>query len=161
MSSQDQGAPDMTDQSAHAPLDEPNTDLSSNRTGMSFERTAMSADRTLMSVMRTALSLISFGFTIYQFISKFTDQKPHAAVAARNFGVTLIVLGIGILVVGLGDHFRELRGLHQRRQVLYAADLLHRGTPYRPSSIGVVALLLLIVGLVAIVGMVLRTGPFG
>jgi putative membrane protein len=154
----------MTDQTAqvHSPLDEPNTNLSSNRTAMSFERTAMSAERTLMSVMRTALSLISFGFTIYQFISKFTDQRPHAAVAARNFGVTLILLGMGVLVVGLLDHFSALRGLHRRRDVLYAENLLHRGAgDYRPSSIGIVGLLLLIVGLVAILGMVLRVGPFG
>ena len=155
----------MTEQAPHAgaPLDDPGTNLSpSNRTGMSFERTAMSAERTLMSVIRTALSLISFGFTIYQFISKFADQQPRAATGARNFGVTLILLGIGTLVVGLLDHFNALKGLRQRRETLYAADLLHHGmASYRPSSIGVVGFLLLFVGLIAIVGMVLRAGPFG
>jgi putative membrane protein len=155
----------MTDQSTdlpvHMPLDDPGTDLSSNRTAMSLERTSMSAERTLMSVMRTALSLISFGFTIYQFISKFADQRPHAATAARNFGISLIVLGIGILVVGLVHQFDTLKHLRQRRDALYAANLLRHAASLRPSPITIVALLLLIMGLLAIVGMALRLGPYG
>src|SRR2546430_6105063 len=80
-------------------------ELSSRRTGMSFQRTRMSADRTLMSVIRTSLSLISFGFTIYQFFQHLEDQKAlSASHAPRNFGVSLIYLGIGMLVVGILFH---------------------------------------------------------
>src|SRR5580704_10768654 len=107
---------------AHNPLDDPGTNLAASRTALAFERTRMASERTLMAVMRTALSMIGFGFTIYQFISKFTDQRPHAATAARNFGVSLILLGMGVLVVGLLDHFSALRGLHRRRDVLYAEN---------------------------------------
>src|SRR5215468_97720 len=77
------------------------TEMSSRRTGMSFHRTRMSADRTLMSVIRTALSLISFGFTIYQFFQHLAEKNliNGGTHAARNFGMTLIWLGVGMVAV--------------------------------------------------------------
>jgi putative membrane protein len=70
------------------------TELAERRTGMSFQRTRISADRTLMSVIRTSLSLISFGFTIFQVFQKLRDQNLLSGAApARNFGVTLVLLG--------------------------------------------------------------------
>src|SRR3982751_3787809 len=81
------------------------TEMSSRRTGMSFQRTRMSADRTLMSVMRTALSLIGFGFTIFQVFQKLHDANVvTTSGSARNFGETLVFLGIAMLVVGIGYH---------------------------------------------------------
>jgi putative membrane protein len=145
---------------AHNPLDDPGTNLAASRTALAFERTRMASERTLMAVMRTALSMIGFGFTIYQFISKFTDQRPHAATAARNFGVSLIVLGIGILVVGLLSQVSSLSLLRARRNSLNALGLLHNAQAFRPSPISIIAILLLIIGLVAILGMALKLGPF-
>jgi putative membrane protein len=145
---------------APGPLDDAGTNLASNRTAMSFERTRMASERTLMAVMRTALSLIGFGFTIYQFISKFENQKPHAAMAARNFGISLIVLGIGTLIVGLLSQYRSLSLLRERRNSLNALGLLHNAQAFRPSPISIIALLLLIIGLMAILGMALKLGPF-
>ena len=84
---------------------DPATEMSMRRTGMSFQRTRMSADRTLMSVIRTSLSLIGFGFTIFQVF-----QKAHEAgmlksgKAPLNFGISLVLLGIAVLVVGIGYH---------------------------------------------------------
>ena len=82
--------------------DQISVELSSRRTGMSFQRTRMSADRTLMSVIRTSLSLIWFGFTIFQVFEKLRDQSviTHGA-PARNFGVTLVALGMLMLVGGI------------------------------------------------------------
>ena len=89
-------------------------ELSSRRTGMSFQRTRMSADRTLMSVIRTALSLISFGFTIFQVFQKLRDAGTLAhAAAPRNFGVTLVLLGILMLIVGIIYHVLFMAGLRQ------------------------------------------------
>ncbi len=69
---------------------------------MSFQRTRMSADRTLMSVIRTSLSLISFGFTIFQVFRKLQQANVLAhSVAARNFGIALVLLGIAMQVVGI------------------------------------------------------------
>src|SRR5689334_20190718 len=87
-------------------LSEHRTELSTRRTGMSFQRTRLSAERTLMSVIRTSMSLITFGFTIYQFLGHLVEQKlvtgaPHAA---RNFGLALVWLGVGMTVVGIVYH---------------------------------------------------------
>src|ERR1700761_4849301 len=81
--------------------DQVSVELSSRRTGMSFQRTRLSADRTLMSVIRTSLSLISFGFTIYQFFEKVQREAPNDmhVRAPRNFGETLIYLGIAMVAV--------------------------------------------------------------
>ena len=95
--------------------DQISVELSSRRTGMSFQRTRMSADRTLMSIIRTSLSLISFGFTIFQVFEKLRDQSiiTHGA-PARNFGVTLVALGILMLVGGIVYHLQFMSELRER-----------------------------------------------
>jgi putative membrane protein len=91
--------------------DDISVELSARRTGMSFQRTRMSADRTLMSVIRTSLSLIGFGFTIFQFFQKLRDAGTLAhAAAPRNFGISLVALGILMLI---GWH-RLPRAVHVR-----------------------------------------------
>src|SRR5436190_1247739 len=97
--------------------DEAATELSSRRTGMSFQRTRMSADRTLMSVMRTSLSLISFGFTIFQFFKHMEEAKvlTSAHPSARNFGLTLLSLGAGMLAFGIMSHLSLMRYLQRLR----------------------------------------------
>jgi putative membrane protein len=149
----------MATESPHTLLDEPGTNLASSRTALALERTHLATERTLMACMRTALSLIGFGFTIYQFISKFDPTHPRAAESARNFGIALILLGIATLVVGLLSQFWTLALLRARGNGLYAAGLLHNKRTYRPSPVGIIALLLLVLGCVAIVGMALRAGP--
>jgi len=80
------------------------TELAMRRTGMSFQRTRMSADRTLMAVIRTSLSLIGFGFTIYQFLGRL--NFANSVDAARNFGVSLVVLGIAMITMGIIYHLK-------------------------------------------------------
>ena len=77
------------------------TELAMRRTGMAFQRTRMAADRTLMAVIRTALSLISFGFTIYTFFNKLKEAGVlKGAASTRYFGESLVLLGIGMLILG-------------------------------------------------------------
>src|ERR1044072_262448 len=104
----DNGKPPVT---AQSDTDRISVELSSRRTGMSFQRTRMSADRTLMSVIRTSLSLISFGFTIYQFFKGLKDQHMGPTGASpRNFGMTLILLGIAMIIAGIVFHLQFMRG---------------------------------------------------
>ena len=138
------------------------SDLAMRRTGMSFQRTRMAADRTLMAVIRTSLSLISFGFTIYQIFEKL---KEHGVLAgdrsARNFGTTLVLLGIGMLVVGIIYHSLFMLGLREERANLKNVGLIYGRSKFPPSLVLIVALLLLIVGVVAAISMVLHAGPYG
>jgi putative membrane protein len=137
-------------------------ELSSRRTGMSFQRTRMSADRTLMSIIRTSLSLISFGFTIFQVFEKLRDQNvvTHGA-PARNFGVTLVALGILMLVGGIIYHVQFMLHLREERAALAADGLVHAQSKFPVSLTLITAALLLFIGIAAIVSMLFRVGPFG
>jgi uncharacterized membrane protein YidH (DUF202 family) len=137
------------------------TEMSMRRTGMSFQRTRMSAERTLMSFIRTSLSLIGFGFTIFQFFEKLKDGGTitHAA-APRNFGTTLVLLGILMLVVGIGYHVQFMLGLRHEREAMRADGLIYAQSKFPPSITLITALILLAVGVFAILSMVFQIGPF-
>jgi len=146
---------------AKSESDKISVELAARRTGMSFQRTRMSADRTLMSVIRTSLSLISFGFTIYQVFQKAreTGLLTHAE-AARNFGVALVALGIGMLVFGIAYHIQFMLGLREVRKAMTADGLIHGQSRFPPSLTLISALLLLLIGLAAIISMLFSVGPF-
>lgn len=138
------------------------TEMSMRRTGMSFQRTRMSADRTLMSVIRTSLSLISFGFTIFQVFQKLRDQSIITGAApARNFGLALVLLGIGMLVLGILYHGQFMTGLRSERKAMVEEGLIHGQSKFPPSMTLITALILLLIGIFAIVSMVFQIGPFG
>jgi inner membrane protein YidH len=147
---------------ARSDPDRISVELSMRRTGMSFQRTRMSADRTLMSVIRTALSLIGFGFTIFQVFQKMHDAGVlKGSGAARNFGETLVYVGIGMLVVGIGYHIVFMVGLRRERATMRAQGLVHAESVFPPSLTLIVAIVLLLVGLLAIYSMVTGGGPLG
>lgn len=129
---------------------------------MSFQRTRMSADRTLMAIIRTSLSLISFGFTIYQFFEKLRASEVLAAAApARNFGRTLVVIGIGMLALGILYHLQFMRALRMQRHQMKMGDLIHGESPFPASLTLLTAIALLALGVAAILSMTLRVGPLG
>jgi putative membrane protein len=144
-------------QPEHAPLE-----LSMRQTGLSFQRTRMSADRTLMSVIRTSLSLISFGFTIFQFFRHLEETKLVAITgrAPRNFGGSLVVLGVGMLVVGIFYHVQFMLGLRHMRSDLKTQGLVHGESKFPVSLTLIVAVLLLVVGLLAMASIAFKSGPF-
>jgi len=144
---------------------EPDTStlLSMRRTGMSFQRTRMSADRTLMSVIRTSISLISFGFTISQFFSKLrqADILRGAPDAPKNFGLALVWLGIGMLVLGILYELQFMIGLRKLRSEMKSEGLIYGESHFPPSMTLLVALALLVVGILAMLSLQLDVGPFG
>ena len=138
-----------------------NTELSSRRTGMSIQRTRMSADRTLMSVIRTALSLIGFGFTIAQVFQKLRDQDIITKAAApRNFGLTLVGLGIVMLVLGIAYHVQFMLGLRHLRESMRTEGLVQGEIVFPVSLTLITALVLLAIGVAAILSMAFHIGPF-
>jgi len=141
---------------------EANTQLAMRRTGMAFQRTRMAADRTLMAEIRTSLSLISFGFTIYQIFNKLKEAGVlRAAGSARNFGVSLVLLGIGMLVLGLIYHLRFMLGLRGQRESMRSSGLVYAQSGFPPSLTFIVAVILLMIGVAAAVSMLLHVGPYG
>jgi len=145
-----------------AETDEINVELSSRRTGMSFQRTRMSADRTLMSVIRTSLSLISFGFTIFQFFRGLQgDNLLRTNAAPRNFGLTLVWLGVAMVGVGILFHIQFMLGLRRQRSEMKAAGLVHGESKFPGSYTLGVAILVLLLGIGVVANLLLHTGPFG
>ena len=123
----------------------------------------MSADRTLMSVIRTSLSLIGFGFTISQFFSKLkqADLLGGPQDAPRTFGLALVWLGIGMLVLGILYHLQFMRGLRKLRVEMKSEGLIYGESHFPTSLTLIVALALLAVGVLAMLSLQLDVGPFG
>lgn len=155
----------MSTQQPETAAMDPSTKLSIHRTELALESSLMSADRTQMSVLTTSLSLIGFGFTIhkvFQEIGKAAGQTHAFGPPGRNFGLLLVTLGIGLLTAGLINRYLYTRGLIRRWQGLYGERLLLRAPPtHKISPNMVVSVLLLLGGLLVVLGIVLRSGPFG
>jgi putative membrane protein len=145
---------------AHSSSAEINTELSSRRTRMSFQRTRLSADRTMMSIIRTALSLIGFGFTLFQIFSKLHESGVlKSSRSPRNFGETLVFMGIGMLILGIAYHVVFMVGLRRQREALEANGLIHVDREFPISLPLIVAVILLGVGITAIIAMITGEGP--
>ena len=115
-----------------------------------------------MSVIRTSLSLISFGFTIYQLFEKLKQQHIVAkAAAGRNFGSTLVLIGIAMLLLGIFYHLQFMNGLRVVRGDMKKQGLIHGDTAFPPSLTLITAVLMLVMGIFAIINMVFHIGPFG
>ncbi|HZF38270.1 MAG TPA: DUF202 domain-containing protein [Blastocatellia bacterium] len=139
-------------------------ELPSRRTALAFQRTRMSADRTLMAVIRTSLSLIGFGFTIYQFFRYLRESAGAPQLlrieAPRNFGMALVILGVVMLSLGIWRHVAFMLELRAERKTHVDQGLIPGDDKFPVSITLITAALLLMLGLVAIVGMVMRAGPF-
>lgn len=137
------------------------TELASRRTGMAFQRTRLAADRTLMAVIRTSLSLISFGFTIHKVFQGLKDSNVIAhAASERNFGISLVVIGLLVLLVGIVYHAWFMLALRKQRAKMGIDGLVHGESPFPPSMTLVAAVLVFLLGLFASISMVFGIGPF-
>ncbi len=115
-----------------------------------------------MSVIRTSLSLIGFGFTLFQIFKKLNEAGVlKSSNAARNFGETLVFLGIGMLILGISYHVTFMLGLRRERDYLQASGLVHADREFPVSLPLITALVLLGVGITAIVAMLTGFGPLG
>jgi len=116
-----------------------------------------------MAVIRTSFALISFGFTIYQFFRSLQNSGNAPAIpgaAAGNFGIALVALGVFMLVLGIVYHIRFMSELRRERREMIGEHLLKGEMSYPVSLTMIVAALLLLIGMIAIVGMLIKIGPF-
>jgi putative membrane protein len=128
------------------------TVLAEQRTDLALHRTIIAAERTLMAWVRTALSMIGFGFTIYKFFQYLPQEIATGNIrrpqAPRNLGMTLIALGTLALVAAAWQHrlFLNEIGMSQKRHIW--------------SISFVVAIFVVLIGVIAFYGVLLRSGPF-
>ena len=137
---------------------------SARRVALAFQRTRMSADRTLMAVIRTSLSLIGFGFTIYQFFRYLRETAGATQLlrgeAPRKFGMALVLLGVVMLSLGIWKHIAFMLELRAERKMFVGQGLVPGDDKFPVSITLIAATLLLTIGLIAIVSMAMRAGPF-
>ena len=144
------------------PFDVPTFELASCQASLAFERTLVSLDQSLMSSIRTSLSLIGFGFAMVLFFHQLGGQVGvNLNIPARNFGLSLVATGVGLITIGLAGHQRRFTSLKARMNDLYQRRLLLEGCPYSGRPIATLALLLLLSGLLVMAGILIRVGPFG
>ena len=87
-------------------------------------------------------------------------RRSHGA-PARNFGITLVLLGILMLIGGIVYHVQFMIHLRVQRKEMMAADLVHGESSFPLSLTLITAIILLLIGVAAIVSMVFNVGPFG
>ena len=115
-------------------------------TTLAFERTRVAFERTMMAWVRTGTSLITFGFSVYKFFQIETAGKnlDASGIGTRGFALVLIGLGLLSLLLGTIEHARDLKTLRGQY-------------PGMPASMsGVIAILLAVLGLVALGAVILR-----
>jgi len=119
---------------------DPNTRLAADRTRLAYERT-------LMAWVRTSTSLIAFGFTIYQ-VFNYLEQQPGVSpplVRPGVVGIVMMVTALVVLALALVQHRQGLRALQSE----YGA---------MPRSIAtIVAMVIAVLGVVALLAVLLRT----
>jgi len=143
-------------------LEVPAFELASRQASLAFERTLVSLDQSLMSTIRTSLSLIGFGFAMFLFFNQVGGEVGvNLRIPARNFGLSLVVIGIGLVTTGLIGHRRRYNDLRTQMDDLYRRKLLLEGCPRGRAPIAVFALLLLLSGILVMLGILIRIGPFG
>lgn len=143
------------------PLAAPTFELASRQASLAFERTLIGLDQLLMSSIRTSLSLITFGFAMILFFHQVSGEVGvNLSVPARNFGLSLVALGIGLLASGLIVHRGRHHALRRQMNDLHQRHLLAEGCPRTWAPIAVLGLLLLISGLLVMAGILIRMGPF-
>jgi putative membrane protein len=123
----------------------------------------MSADRMPMSVIRTSLSLIGFGFTIYQFFRYLREtegRRNYSEAKRHNFGLALVILEVVILWLGIWKNIAFMLELRVERKTFAGRGFIPGDVRFPISITLITATLLLLIGLVALVGMAMRAGPF-
>ena len=132
----------MNNEAMHTQL----TPESDPRVQLAYERTFLAYERTRIAWVRTALALIAFGFAIAKVLQYLREKQGETAtvMSPRVVGLLMIVIGLLSLILADWQERRAMKALRER-------------CPQLPTPIaGVVAVLIALLGVVALVGAILR-----
>lgn len=119
---------------------------------LGYERTRMAADRTLMAWIRTSVSMISFGFTIYKFFQYLRESDvlgQFPGTGPRFIGEALVITGTVLMTFAIVEYILYQRWLSR-----------HSGQKFPISVTLIGGLVITVLGLLALVNLLLRMGPF-
>jgi putative membrane protein len=130
------------------------TDLAAERTDMAIARTSMAADRTLLSWVRTSLSLMSFGFTIYKFLTYFITLPGNSAAqltnpdGPRQLGITMVGASVLCVILGMIEYYNIYRRFgKQQHQKLWGTAFIMSGLTFLLSLLLLLAIITKVGGL--------------
>ena len=116
------------------------------RVQLACERTFLAYERTRIAWVRTALALISFGFAIAKVLQYLRENRGETAtvMSPRAIGLLMIVIGLVSLILASWQDRRAIKALRAR-------------CPELPKPIsGVVAVLIALLGVLALIAGILR-----
>ena len=142
----------MSSQPIDSPAKDRGTILAEERTDVALDRTRMAAERTLMAWVRTTLSMITFGFTVFKFFQYLqqTDMAPKwRPEMPKNLGLFLVILGTGMLVLAIVQHW------------VFLKRLKGRSGKKMPLSLAIIAAFFItLMGFFALANLIFRIGGF-
>ena len=112
-------------------------------TVLAYDRTRHAYQRTMLSWVRTGTSLIAFGFAIYNFHR--ADQSSNRLIGPHEFALVMVGIGAFALLLAMLEYRQNIRALRTQ----------YRDIPPSPLP-GAVALLVSVLGLVALIAMIFR-----
>jgi len=116
------------------------------RVQLAYERTFLAYERTRIAWVRTALALISFGFAIAKVLQYLREKQGETATLMSPRGVGLAMIAIGLVSLILADR-QERRGVKSLRE----------RCPELPKPVaGTVAIMIALLGVLALIGVLLR-----
>ena len=93
-------------------------------------------------------------------VARESGSTGRRGAAAAAWLAAAWTVGLLMLISGIAYHLMFMRGLRQLRETMKEEDLIHGESSFPASFTLVVAVLLLIVGLLAIASITFRLGPF-
>jgi putative membrane protein len=140
------------------------TDPAALQAELALLRTRLAAERTLMAVVRSALGLMTFGVVLFEFVEFLRSNPANTSWpirdVARDVGVGMTALAIGLLVAGLVSSNQVSRRLRDRWDDLRDRGHIPPDDSMPASFLPAVALLLLLVATAVILRMIWRAGYF-
>ena len=119
---------------------------------LALQRTLMASERTFMAWTRTAISLITFGFSVPKIVEYTAESSRQllGELGPRIFGTTLVCLGVFSLVASALQHGKLVRKTKE----------LNQGMEFSTSRLSyIVAIVLTLLGILALLDIVFRIGP--
>lgn len=114
-------------------------------TKLAIERTILAHERTELAWIRTAISLISFGFSIQTFFHSMKIEPRGGLIGPREFGLTMMLIGLCTLLLSAWEHRRVLRRLRARYPTTKGyPDIPRSNSPILGALIGLLGVLGLI-----------------
>jgi len=115
-------------------------------TRLAYENLFLAQERTQMAWIQVSLAFISFGFTIAKFFEYVHERRGEQAtvLGTRTVGILMIAMGLAFLTLASVQHRRAVKAMREK-------------CPSLPTSqAGILAILLVVLGFLALVVAFLR-----